>query len=63
MFNFRFSFDEVQSIAENIKSHTKIQPKIGIVCGSGLGDLANHVTNSDTICYSQIPKFPVSTGK
>ncbi|PVD25755.1 hypothetical protein C0Q70_13415 [Pomacea canaliculata] len=56
-----YSFDEVQSIAENIKSHTKIQPKIGIVCGSGLGDLANHVTNSDTICYSQIPKFPVST--
>ncbi len=40
---------------------TKRRPKIGIICGSGLGSLAESLTNPDVISYASIPHFPVST--
>lgn len=36
-------------------------PKIGLILGSGLGDLAERVDDPVTIPYSQVPHFPVST--
>ena len=38
-----------------------IQPEIGIVLGSGLGKLADHIENQLVIPYREIPGFPVST--
>jgi purine-nucleoside phosphorylase len=40
---------------------TKIRPKIGIICGSGLGHLAEILTEADSFPYEDIPNFPVST--
>lgn len=40
---------------------TKIRPKIGIICGSGLGHLAETLTDVDSFPYEDIPHFPVST--
>jgi purine-nucleoside phosphorylase len=37
------------------------ETKIGIVLGTGLGDLANQITNKKEIPYSSIPHFPTST--
>lgn len=34
---------------------------MGIICGSGLGGLANLIEESTTIDYKDIPHFPVST--
>jgi purine-nucleoside phosphorylase len=36
-------------------------PRIGLILGSGLGDLANQVEQPVTIAYNEIPHFPVST--
>ncbi|MCQ2154131.1 MAG: purine-nucleoside phosphorylase [Bacteroidales bacterium] len=36
-------------------------PSFGIVLGSGLGSLADHIEQSVVIPYSEIPGFPVST--
>jgi len=36
-------------------------PKIGLILGSGLGDLAERVADPVTIPYSEVPHFPVST--
>lgn len=36
-------------------------PNFAIVCGSGLGDLGNRLTESFSLDYSEIPGFPVST--
>ena len=37
------------------------KPEIGIVLGSGLGKLADHILNPFIIPYKEIPGFPVST--
>ncbi len=44
-----------------INSLTKKKPKIGLILGSGLGDLANSVSPADYIHYSKIPNWPQTT--
>ena len=44
-----------------IHSKTKHQPKIGMILGSGLGDLAESVNPADYIPFGEIPNWPVST--
>jgi purine-nucleoside phosphorylase len=44
-----------------IHAKTSHQPKIGLILGSGLGDLAESVNPADYIHYSEIPHWPVST--
>jgi len=44
-----------------IKSFTKKKPKIGLILGSGLGDLAESVSPADYIHYRKIPNWPQST--
>jgi purine-nucleoside phosphorylase len=53
--------DEVQAAAEMIYSRTRHRPTIGLVLGSGLSSLADHVQDADVIPYAEIPHFPVST--
>jgi purine-nucleoside phosphorylase len=36
-------------------------PEVGIILGTGLGQLVNHITIEAEINYSEIPNFPVST--
>jgi purine-nucleoside phosphorylase len=52
---------DLADAAQVIKAKTHIQPKIGLILGSGLGDLADHVQNPVIIHFSDIPHFPVST--
>lgn len=47
--------------AEFLQSKTKIQPKIGLVLGSGLGALAEKISNKVAIPFSEILKFPQTT--
>lgn len=37
------------------------KPLVGIVLGSGLGKLADHITDAQVIPYRDIPGFPLST--
>lgn len=54
-------WEKVQEAVAFIRHKTEITPAIGIVLGSGLGDLAYELTNSTSIPYEDIPHFPVST--
>lgn len=47
--------------AAAIQEKTSVQPKVGLILGSGLGMLADEIENADIIPYDQIPGFPVST--
>ncbi len=44
-----------------LKSKNITQPTIGIVLGTGLHKLTELVNTEQTIAYSDIPHFPVST--
>lgn len=37
------------------------QPRVGIILGSGLGDLVNSIQNPQGVEYKEIPHFPTST--
>ncbi len=52
---------DYEEAAATIRSVSRHMPRIGIVTGSGLGTLADAVTDADAIPYRQIPGFPVST--
>lgn len=53
--------DKINQATEYIKSRISIEPEIGIILGTGLGSLAEHIENPTVIEYSEIPEFPVST--
>jgi len=38
------------------------KPKVAIICGSGLGEIAELVEDKIILPYSDIPEFPRSTG-
>lgn len=46
---------------KNIKDHIPYPPKIALVLGSGLGDLADELEVDATIPYASIRNFPLST--
>lgn len=48
---------------EYIQAHTSIRPRVAIILGSGLGDLAKDIEVENKIVYHDIPHFPVSTVK
>ncbi len=54
-------YNKVNETAEYIKSKVTYSPKIAIILGSGLGELAEEVTETQELEYSTIPHFPVST--
>lgn len=54
-------YEKIQETAHFIKSKILSQPKIGIVLGSGLGQLADAIEVSYRLPYAAIPNFPTST--
>ncbi|XP_058846708.1 purine nucleoside phosphorylase-like [Acipenser ruthenus] len=53
--------EEYQQTADWLLSHTKHRPKVAIICGSGLGLLADTLKCQESFDYSDIPSFPQST--
>ncbi|MCX8129943.1 MAG: purine-nucleoside phosphorylase [Clostridia bacterium] len=54
-------YEKVSETAKYIKERIKEKPVIGIILGSGLGPLVNHLENPEEIDYTEIPHFPVTT--
>ena len=54
-------YDQVTEAATTIRAHTDLQPAVGIILGSGLGDLANEVRDATAIPYADIHHFLRST--
>lgn len=61
-------YAEAQSAIDYLKPRLPAslqQPRVAVICGSGLGGLADALNATSTrreFEYSQIPNFPVSTG-
>ena len=52
---------KIKETAAFIQKQHPAQPQIGIVLGSGLGNLVNEITIEKEIPYAVIPHFPLST--
>ncbi len=53
--------EQLEDCTAWLHNHGIISPEIGIVLGSGLGDLANHITVEKSFSYNVIPHFPMAT--
>ena len=51
----------IKASAEYIKGRTAFEPEVGIILGTGLGGLVEHIEIVEAIPYAEIPNFPVST--
>ncbi len=56
-------YEKVLESAEYIRSRIKLEPKLAVVLGSGLGDIVESLTEKETVEYEDIPNFPTSTVK
>lgn len=52
---------QIQETASYIRSQITTVPETAIILGSGLGQLAEEITDAHMIAYEGIPHFPVST--
>uniref|UniRef100_A0A8C7VWA0 Purine nucleoside phosphorylase n=1 Tax=Oncorhynchus mykiss TaxID=8022 RepID=A0A8C7VWA0_ONCMY len=56
-----YKYEDYRETADWLLSHTEQRPKIAIICGSGLGGLADLLDNKTVFPYKDIPHFPNST--
>lgn len=53
---------KINETANWLKQHVQGEmPRIGIILGTGLGALVDHIDNKQFIAYKDIPNFPIST--
>ena len=54
-------FDQVMEATAYVQSRSSMKPGVGVILGSGLGDLAAEVQDAAAIPYEEIPHFLRST--
>jgi purine-nucleoside phosphorylase len=55
------TLQQIEETVRAIRAHSDAKPAIGIVLGSGLGNLSAEIRVEKEISYADIPHFPVST--
>lgn len=55
------TYEDYVTIVDFIKSKVDFKPRVMIICGSGLGRLADAVDIQAVLEYKDIPGFPIST--
>ncbi len=53
--------EKIQESVEAIRKKSTLEPSIAIILGTGLGALADEITEKTVIDYGDIPNFPLST--
>jgi len=55
------TLEQIDQAGDAVRSRTPYKPRVGIILGSGLNDLAASVQKADIIPYSDLPNWPLST--
>ncbi|MFP4469070.1 MAG: purine-nucleoside phosphorylase [Bacteroidales bacterium] len=53
--------DRIKATAEFLNKNGFTNPEFGVILGTGLGKLVNHISVRHVLEYDKIPDFPVST--
>ena len=56
-------YNKLVKCLESVRKKTDFKPEVALILGSGLGDFADEINIVDTIEYTEIEGFPVSTVK
>lgn len=56
-----FSYAHFEAAAALIRDRSEIEPRVGLILGSGLSPLAEGVEEAVSLGYQELPHFPVST--
>ncbi|XP_012268978.1 purine nucleoside phosphorylase isoform X2 [Athalia rosae] len=59
--NSTYTFEALEESANYLLERISIKPRIAVICGSGMGSLADALTDTVSFAYESIPHFPVST--
>ncbi len=57
----KYTIEDMDRIADEIRGRIAIQPVIGLILGSGLGPLSESVQDPTIIPYHELPGWPLST--
>ena len=56
-------YQQAMCATDYLRSRVHYRPVVGIICGSGLGAIADLIVNQRIIRYDDIPGFPDCEGK
>ncbi|MCJ7716101.1 MAG: purine-nucleoside phosphorylase [Anaerolineales bacterium] len=57
----KYSIEDIDRIADEIRSKISVEPTIGLILGSGLGPLSESIQDPIYISYHDLPGWPIST--
>ncbi len=57
----KYTIEDMDRIADEIRSRISIQPEIGLILGSGLGALSESIEDPTIIPYHDLTGWPIST--
>lgn len=55
------TLEQIDKMTARIRERTSVQPRVGMILGSGLSPLAEEVENPNIIPHSDLPGWPIST--
>ena len=55
------TLEQIDQAADAVRKRTSYRPRVGLILGSGLNDLADAVQKADIIPYADLPNWPIST--
>ena len=55
------NYDQLEETVAWLKAKGITAPEVGIVLGTGLGELAGRIEAEKTFSYNVIPHFPIAT--
>lgn len=61
MFDIALYLKQIREAAEFIRGLGAPAPRVGVICGTGMGALAHKVADQTVVPYDRIPHFPLST--
>lgn len=56
-----FTLHQIDEIANVLRGRTVRRPRVAMILGSGLSDLAEALSKPDVIPFGELPHFPIST--
>ncbi len=57
----KYTIEDMDRIADEIRGRISVQPAIGLILGSGLGPLSEYIQDPTIIPYRELPGWPLST--